>query len=700
MPVKLKIDGELIEVEDGATLLQACEQAGKEIPRFCYHERLSIAGNCRMCLVEVKGIPKPMASCALSVNDLRPGPDGEPPEVFTESDVTKKARRGVMEFLLINHPLDCPICDQGGECDLQDQAMGYGLGVSRFAENKRAVEDRFISPLIRTIMTRCIKCTRCVRFIADVAGIGDLGATGRGEDVEITTWLDAATQTELAGNIVDLCPVGALTSATYAFRARPWELDKTPTIDVMDAMGCHIRVDAKFGEILRILPRECDAINEEWISDKSRHSFDGIQKNRLDTPWVRDENGQLRAASWEEAFGRIREAFPKDDPTRAAAIAGDLAAAEEAFALKALMEALGVPHVDGRPPHVPLGAAGGRAGWLFNPTIAGIDEADAILLIGANPRHEAAVLNTRIHRAFFERGALIALIGQPCDLPYEYRHLGETPDVLLDMADGKGAFLNVLKRAERPLIILGMGALMRPGGKTIHAAAARLAQAVGAVTDEWNGFGVLHTAAGLVGALEAGCLPGRGGRDTAGILRAAGRGDIGFVWLLGADDIDMSALGDAFVVYQGSHGDAGAHRADVILPGAAFTEKEVTFVNMEGRAQMTRLVTPPPGEAREDWAILRAAADHLGAELPFDSLDALRAKLYEKAPHLARLGAVAPADPAGIAELAALTPGRVSNRPLASPVADFWLTNPIARASRIMREMSRLSEPQGREAAE
>ncbi len=698
---KLIVDGKEIEVADGTTLMQACEMAGAEIPRFCYHERLSVAGNCRMCLVEVKGAPKPMASCAVSVNDLRPGPNGEPPEVFTNSDVTRRARRGVMEFLLINHPLDCPICDQGGECDLQDQAMGYGRGVSRFCEPKRAVEERYIGPLVKTVMTRCIKCTRCVRFMADVAGIGELGAIGRGENIEITTYLDAALDTELQGNIVDLCPVGALTSAPYAYRARPWELTRVETIDVMDAMGCNIRMDVKFDRLMRIQPRLHEDINEEWISDKTRHVWDGLAARRLDRPWVRD-GGKLREATWEEAFDRIAANFPKDEPDRAAAIAGELVAAEEAFALKALMEALGVASVDCRPAHVPLGNAGGRAGYLFNPAIAGIDEADAIVLIGSNPRFEAAVLNTRIYRAWFERDARVAVIGEKVDVPYEYEHVGESPDALLALAAGKGALARELKKARRPLIAVGMGALMRPDGAAIWSAAAKLAESRGAVGGEWNGFGVLHTAAGLVGALDVGCLPGKGGRDTAGIIEAAGKGDVSFVWLQGADEVDVTALGEAFVVYVGSHGDAGAHRADVVLPGAAYSEKDATYVNMEGRPQLALKALHPPGEAREDWAILRKAAEVLGADVGFNGFGELRARMREAAPLLGRIDEIGKADAAGLAEVAALG-GEVAGKvPLASHVADFWLTNPVARASRIMNEMSRLrgEAAAGRQAAE
>ncbi len=696
---KLIVDGREIEVADGTTLLQACEMAGAEIPRFCYHERLSIAGNCRMCLVEVKGAPKPMTSCALSVNDLRPGPNGEPPQVFTNSDVVRKARKGTMEFLLINHPLVCPLCDQGGECDLQDQAQYYGAGRGRFHEPKRGVENREIGNLIKTGMARCIKCTRCVRFIADVAGIGELGAIGRGENIEITTYLDAALETELQGNIVDLCPVGALMSKPYLFRARPWELTKTPSIDVMDAMGSNIRIDTRFDRIMRILPRLHEDINEEWISDKTRHVADGLAARRLDHPWVRDD-GRLRRASWDEALQRIADAFPEDEPDKAAGIAGDLVAAEEAFAFKALMEALGVANVDCRPAHVPLGEVGGRAGYLFNATIAGIDEADAILLIGTNPRFDAAVLNTRIFRAWNERDVPVALIGEKADLPYSYEHLGEKPDVLLAMAEGKTAFLDTLKAASRPLIILGMGALMRPDAKALWGAAARIAQACGAAGEKWNGFSILHTAAGLVGALDAGCLPGKGGRDTAAIINGARDGELSFLWLLGADEVDTSALGEAFVVYTGSHGDAGAHRADVILPGATYTEKDMTWVNMEGRPQMSCKATLPPGAAREDWAILRDAAGALGVSLPFGTIGELRARMFGAAPHLASLDAIARADAAGLEEVAKLD-GDVAERVvIGAPVVDFFLTNPIARASRVMNECSARRAQTNRQAAE
>ncbi len=700
---KLIIDGIEVDAENGMTLLQACEMAGAEIPRFCYHERLSIAGNCRMCLVEVKGgPPKPQASCALAVNDLRPGPNGEPPVISTKSPMVKKAREGVMEFLLINHPLDCPICDQGGECDLQDQAMAYGIDKNRFAENKRAVEEKYIGPLVKTEMTRCIQCTRCVRFTTEVGGVEELGAIGRGEDMEITTYLEKAMTSELQGNVIDLCPVGALTSAPYEFKARPWELRKTETIDAMDAVGSAIRVDSRGREVMRILPRTNDNVNEEWISDKTRFVWDGLKTQRLDRPYIR-EGGKLKPATWDAAFALIAEKAKASGPEKMAALMGDLNPLEDMFALKALMTGLGVTNVDCREPHSRLGEKGGRAGYLFNATIAGIDEADAILIIASNPRHEAAVLNARIRKAWRARGVAIGVIGEKADLTYDYEHLGEGPDSLSELASSKakGKFVRALKAAERPLIIIGQGAIARPDGAAVLSAAARVAIASGAVKTGWNGFSVLHTAAGRVGGLEICALPGSdGGKATADILKSAKAGDIDFVYLLGADEIDMKSLGGAFVVYQGTHGDAGAHRADVILPGSAYTEKSGTWVNTEGRVQMADRAHFPPGDAREDWAIIRALSQAMGVTLQFNSLDELRAAVYVQVPHLARIDWIEPADPAGIEDLAKPA-GSLRKAAFASPVSDFYLTNPIARASRIMAECSALRAGGGeRQAAE
>jgi NADH-quinone oxidoreductase subunit G len=689
---KLTIDGHAVEVPPGTTVLQACEMIGVEIPRFCYHERLSIAGNCRMCLVEVAGMPKPVASCAMSVNDLRPSRDGTPPTIITNSETVRKAREGVLEFLLINHPLDCPICDQGGECDLQDQTMAYGFDAGRFQDNKRAVEDKYLGPLIDTYMNRCIHCTRCVRFMTEVAGVEELGAIGRGEDMEITTYLEQGMMSNLSGNVVDLCPVGALTSKPYAFVARPWELTKTPSIDVMDALGSAVRVDARGSEVLRILPRVNDAINEEWISDKTRHVWDGLRTQRLDRPYVR-RKGKLAPASWDEAFRALAERLKGLDGSCFAAIAGDLAACEEMFALKFLTDALGSPNIDCRQDGTKLDPALGRATYLFNSTIEGIDQADAILLVGTNPRDEAPVLNARILKRFRQcQGRLpVGLIGEERELTYAYDYLGAGPETLAKIADSSHPFLQKLEGAERPMLILGQGALARADGAGVLALTAKAAIAIGALKPElaWNGFNLLHAAAARVGGLDLGLVPAKGGLDVESILDAATSGDVEVVYLLGADEIDIEKLGKAFVIYQGSHGDAGAHRADVILPGAAYTEKDAIYVNTEGRAQVAARAVFPPGDAREDWKIVRALSGVLGKPLPFDNIQQLRAKLFAAYPHLALLDVVVPADSTAIERLAG-RPAKTGKERFGHVVEDFYLTNPIARASAIMANLSAL----------
>ncbi|MGL4445235.1 MAG: NADH-quinone oxidoreductase subunit NuoG [Alsobacter sp.] len=690
---KLIVDGIEIDVPAEYTLLQACEEAGAEIPRFCFHERLSIAGNCRMCLVEVKGGPKPVASCAWAVRDCRPGPNGEPPVISTKSPMVKKAREGVMEFLLINHPLDCPICDQGGECDLQDQAMAYGVDTSRFAENKRAVEDKYIGPLVKTQMNRCIQCTRCVRFTTEVAGVPDLGAIGRGEDMEITSYLENAMVSELQGNVIDLCPVGALTSKPYAFKARPWELSKTESIDVMDALGSAIRVDARGREVMRIMPRLNEAVNEEWISDKTRFVWDGLRTQRLDRPYVRVD-GKLRAASWGEAFAAVAAKVKAAGPARTGFIAGDLASVEELYALRELARALGVSNIDGRQDGTALHPRFGRASYLFNATVQGIEDADAVLLVGTNPRREAPVLNARIRKRWRMGPLPVGSIGEPADLTYDVQMLGAGPETLAGIADGSHPFAATLKAAKRPLVIVGQGALARPDGEAVLSLAAKAAMAVGAVNEGWNGFSVLHTAAARVGALDLGVVPGEGGLDAIAMARA---GALDVVYLLGADEIEIAP--GAFVIYQGTHGDRGAHRADVILPGAAYTEKSATYVNTEGRAQIANRAGFAPGDAREDWAILRALSDALGKRLPFDSLGQLRAALQAAHPSTAALDRVEPADPAAIEALASRggTPDRTAFVPA---VADLYLTNPIARASAIMAECSALAKGRPALAAE
>lgn len=690
---KLKVDGKEIEVPDHFTLLQACEEAGAEVPRFCFHERLSVAGNCRMCLVEVKGgPPKPAASCAMSVRDLRPGPNGEAPEVFTTTPMVKKAREGVMEFLLINHPLDCPICDQGGECDLQDQAMAFGIDSSRYAENKRAVEDKYIGPLVKTIMNRCIHCTRCVRFTTEVAGITELGLIGRGEDAEITTYLEQAMTSELQGNVVDLCPVGALTSKPFAFTARPWELNKTESVDVMDAVGSAIRVDTRGREVMRILPRVNEEINEEWISDKTRFIWDGLKTQRLDRPYVR-KDGRLQPASWAEAFGAIKAAVAGKAGDRIGAIAGDLASVEEIYALRELMGALGSKNIDCRQDGSVLDPALGRASYLFNPTIQGIEQADALLIVGANPRLEAAVLNARIRKRWRMDNFPIGVIGEEGELRYGYDYLGAGTDTLSGLIDGSVKFAAKLKKAERPMIIVGQGALSRPDGLAVLSAVSALAAKVGAVKADWNGLAVLHTAASRVGGLDLGFVPGEGGKTAADMLTGT---DV--LFLLGADEMDFSKK-SAFTVYIGSHGDNAAHVADVILPGATYTEKSGTWVNTEGRVQMGNRAGFAPGDAREDWAILRALSDVLGKKLPFDLLVQLRAKLYAAHPHFAAIDEIAAGD---IADLSALAKkgGTMANSGFASPVKDFYLTNPIARASAVMAECSALARNNFKVAAE
>jgi NADH-quinone oxidoreductase subunit G len=671
---KLTIDGKEIEVDAGLTVLQACELMGIEIPRFCYHERLAIAGNCRMCLVAMEGTPKPIASCAM--------PAAEGMVIHTTTPEVHQMRKGVMEFLLINHPLDCPICDQGGECDLQDQAMAYGLDRSRYHENKRSIQDKYMGPLIKTFMTRCIHCTRCIRFAEEVAGVPALGAIGRGEHMEITTYLDQALDSELSANVIDLCPVGALTSRPYAFTARPWELSKTETIDVMDAVGSNIRVDARGTEVMRVLPRLNEDVNEEWISDKTRYACDGLKRQRLDRPYVR-RAGRLQPASWGDAFAVIRERVANLDGNRIAAIAGDLACCESMLALKDLMAQLASPNLDCRQDGAHLEPAP-RASYLFNTTIAGIEAADACLLIGTNPRVEAAIINARIRKRCRMGGRFpVGLIGPKVDLTYPYEHLGDTASAIRRVLSGEHEFAATLRAAERPMVVLGMGALVRPEGAAVLAAARQLCEACGLIDPEagWNGFNVLHTAAARVGGMDLGFLPGPGGRGVRGILEGAANGDIEVVYLLGADELDIRRLENAFVIYQGHIGDAGAQCADVILPGAAYTEKDAIYVNTEGRVQMARRVVQPPGQAREDWAILRALAEALDKRLPYDTLEQLRERLVETREWFLAVNEVVAAEWGEFG-----TPGDLRDEPFAPVIGSFYLTNPICRASVTMAE--------------
>jgi NADH-quinone oxidoreductase subunit G len=682
-----KVNGVEVEFEPGMTVLQVAELAGEEIPRFCYHERLSIAGNCRMCLVEVKpGPPKPQASCAL--------PAAEGQEIFTKTPMVKKAREGVMEFLLINHPLDCPICDQGGECDLQDQAMGYGRDDSRYEENKRAVEEKAMGPLIKTVMTRCIQCTRCVRFITEVAGSPEIGLISRGEDVEITTYLGAAVTSELSANVIDLCPVGALTSKPYAFEARPWELKKTESIDVMDALGSAIRVDSRAAAVLRVLPRVNEDVNEEWISDKTRYAVDGLQRQRLDRPYVR-VGGRLQPATWGQAFAAVAEKIKATSADRIGVIAGDLQDAESLKATKDLFTALGVKNLDARQDGVALGA-GPRESWLFNSTIAGIENADVILLVGTNPRVEAPVLNTRLRKQWLAGKLRIGVIGEQGDLTYEYDYLGAGTKSLSGLSKSKSDFVAALKNAERPAIIIGQGALTRADGAAVLKAAAGVAKAFNVVKAGWNGWNVLHTAASRVAGLDLGFTPGEGGL-TAGQMLKPGALDV--LFLLGADECETAAS-DAFKIYLGTHGDAGAHKADVILPGAAYTEKNGLYVNTEGRVQMGERAVFPKGEAKEDWSILRALSEILGHKLPYDSLDQLRAKLFADHPTFGQID-FAPGSIPTVFDISALGgAGELADTPFENAIKAFHLTNPIARASVTMAECAAVTSGAAKIAAE
>ncbi|MEZ5932393.1 MAG: NADH-quinone oxidoreductase subunit NuoG [Alphaproteobacteria bacterium] len=684
--IKLTVDGNEVEVPKGSTVLQACEAAGREVPVFCFHPRLNIAGNCRMCLVEMERSPKPVASCAM--------PAGDGMVIKTDTEMVHKARRGVLEMLLINHPLDCPICDQGGECDLQDLTLFYGPDHSRFKENKRAVENKNLGPLITTHMTRCIHCTRCIRFANEIAGVEELGATGRGEHMEIGTWVEHAVSSELSGNMIDICPVGALNSKPYAYRARPWELKKTESIDVLDAVGCNIRVDARGPEVMRVVPRLNEEINEEWISDKARFSFDGLKKRRLDVPMVK-KDGKLQPATWSEAFAAIAEKVKGVDGRKIGAIVGDLADCEAMTVLKDLMAALGSDNLDCRQDGSKL-TAEPRCSYLFNSTISGIEQSDFCLLIGTNPRLEASLVNARIRKRQRMGGYTVARVGEPADLTYPVTELGAGGQTLAEIADGSHEIADALERAKKPILILGAAAVTRSDGNAVLAAVRDIVKRYNFVqeaTDDqpgWVGYNFLHTAASRVGALDLGILPGKDGLDVAGMVKAADKGDLEVLYLLGADEIDVAGLGSAFVVYQGHHGDAAAPRADVILPGAAYTEKNATYVNTEGRPQRARLAVFPPGDAKEDWKILRALSEAIGHKLPLDTLSQVRARMAEIAPQLAEPDVIqaAPWTETGFGRA-----GKFLASGFASPVADFYRTDPISRASQTMAECSALHQP-------
>jgi NADH-quinone oxidoreductase subunit G len=674
---KLTIDGIEITVEPGTSILQAAEQLGVEIPRFCYHDRLSVPANCRMCLVEVEVAPKPVASCAL--------PCGDDMKVITGSDKVHKARQGVMEFLLINHPLDCPICDQGGECDLQDQSVAYGYDRSRYTEGKRAVKNKDLGPLVATHMNRCIQCTRCIRFADEIAGVSELGLLGRGEVIEIGTYVEQMITSELSGNLIDVCPVGALVSAPYQFKARPWELTKTETIDVSDAVGSNIRVDSRGNEVMRVLPRLHEDVNEEWISDKTRFAYDGLMLQRLDQPYIR-ENKKLRPASWEEAFNVIASRFEKLDGKEIGAIVGNLSACEEIKALKDFMTSLGSPHMDCRMDGAVFDTEH-PASYLFNTTIAGLEDADAILLVGTNPRWEAPMINARIRKAHLANPDMpIGVIGEQADLNYPYDYLGAGAETLSGFRTSRSDFVKAFKAAKKPVLILGAGALCRKDGKAIQALAAQVAEEFEVIGRDWNGFNMLHTAASRVGALSLGFVPGQGGYNTQKMIEETKSGKIKALYLMGADELPFDQLSKkAFVVYQGHHGDHGAMHADVILPGAAYTEKNGVYMNTEGRPQIARQAVFPPGEARPDWKIIRAlsefTAEFTDGPLPYNHLQELRAEMIRDNPAFAGID-----QPIESKWQSLGAPGKVTKTGFTSPVKNFYQTDAISRASRIMAE--------------
>ena len=683
-----------VEVENGSTVLQACESIGIEIPVFCYHSRLSVAGNCRMCLVEMDKSPKPIASCSMPVS--------EGMSIRTNTPMIEKARKGVLELLLINHPLDCPICDQGGECDLQDITVSYGPSSSRYEMNKRAVTNKHMGPLIKTIMNRCIHCTRCVRFMNEVAGVQEMGGLYRGEKTEITTYLEKGIHSELSGNIIDICPVGALTNKPYSFHGRPWELTKTNSIDVMDAVGSNIRIDTSNRQVKRILPRLNEYVNEEWISDKTRFSYDGLTQQRLDRPYVR-RDGKLVETTWETALIIVAQQLQSVQPTKIAALVGDLVDCESSMVLKDILDQMGVVNYDCRQDGT-CHDASNRTSYLFNSTISGIDQADFILLIGTDVRHEAPLINARIRKRYLASGTnglpsvTIASVGPKYDLTYPYFHLSDQAHVLKDILDGTHSLCSSLKESKRPMIILGQGALNRRDSYEIL----RLSQAIAeqyqminegtSGSNSWNGFNVLHTAAGRVGALDLGFTPSKGGLDTHGILSGCQNGSIQVLFLSGVDEIPVNQYGEAFVIYMGHHGDVGAHRADVVLPGLAYTEKSATYVNTEGRPQQTNKAVAVPGIAQEDWLILIQLSQIMGLNLPYHSLDGVRDRMAEVNHIFANLDSVTHT---AWEKLVFKVPETLSHLPFKSPIGNFYMTDPISRHSKIMGEcVSELTEQQ------
>ena len=677
---KIIIDGKDFEVEENLSIIQACEVSGVEIPRFCYHEKLSVAGNCRMCLVDIEDArgmsPKPVASCAMQVSDGL--------KIHTKTQRVKKAREGVMEFLLINHPLDCPICDQGGECDLQDQSVAYGLGGSRYEQNKRSVENKDMGPFIKTEMNRCIHCTRCVRFSTEVSGSDEIGAIGRGRDMEITTYLDIAVKSELSGNVIDLCPVGALTSKPYAFSARPWELKQTESIDVMDAVGSNIRIDTKGNKVMRVLPRNNDEVNEEWISDKTRFFWDGLSLQRIDKPYLR-ENGKLRQVSWKKAIDVASDKLLNTNPKKIASITGDLVSIESIYSIKKLMDSIKSPNTECRQDGSKIN--GGREKWLFNSKLSGIDVSDGCLLIGTNPRIEAALINSRIVRKSKEKNYSVGLLGNKSELNYNYDYLGDDPSIIYDLIDNKSPFCEKLSEMNKPIMIIGQGALKGDEGEDYLNLCIELANNYNFLKNDWNGFNVLHTAASRPGAMEIGFLPKERGKDLDQIIDGYKKGDISTLFLLGADEIEISEKTDCFVIYQGHHGDKGANIADLILPSPSFNEQNGLFINTEGRIQESIRATFPIGEAKEDWEIISLISKKMGLENIDNSFEDLRSSLFQSFPHLADIDMCLSGEK---------LPEKIERKDIKQHVFknslnNFWLSNSITRSSRLMCERNNIS---------
>ncbi|WP_375326756.1 NADH-quinone oxidoreductase subunit NuoG [Candidatus Tisiphia endosymbiont of Nemotelus uliginosus] len=664
--IKLSIDNTEVEVEEGTTILQACTKLGIEIPHFCYHKRLKIAGNCRMCLVEMEKFPKPVASCSMPVSPSM--------VIHTNSLVVQQAREGVMEFLLINHPLDCPICDQGGECDLQDQAFKYGKGTNRFLENKRTVKDKDMGPLIKTHMTRCIQCTRCIRFATDIAGIEEIGAIYRGEHMEVTSYLEQTLDSELSGNMIDICPVGALNSKPYAFKARSWELTRTPSIDVLDAQGCNIAIDTRGSEVMRIMPRVNDDINEEWISDKARFSYDGLKYQRLDTPYIK-LNGRLVEASWHDALNLVAEKLRTLEGEQIGAIAGQMACVESMFLLKTMLQALGCNNFDSNQFNYKIDRTN-RGNYLFNTTIVKLQEADLCLIIGANIRQIAPVLNARLGVLQREGKLNVYRIGNVTNQTYPINELGADPAIISQIVTGDHKLAQALIKAQKPMIIIGDGVYGRDDGYALLGLIHQMVERYKIVREDWNGFNILHNHAAMVGSLDIGFSPQNGGSSAVEIVRKAEEGKIQFVYLLGSDEIDMDRLKSSFVVYQGHHGDRGANVADVILPATSYIEKDAIYVNFEGRAQYTKAATYPLGQAKVDWVIIKELADNLGIDMGIKNLSDIRSNLAAEFPVFANISNVVRG---GFSKFVSTDP-LLGHDIVTSPI-NYYMTDSISRAS-------------------